>query len=56
VTVVELFIDGLLAGRSTSAPYSMTIKHPSPGAHTLQLKAYDAAGNVGLSAPITVYR
>jgi hypothetical protein len=25
------------------------------GAHTLQCRAYDAAGNVGLSAPITVY-
>jgi hypothetical protein len=58
VTKVELYINGRLHGTSTTVPASFswsTSKLPS-GAHTLQSYAYDAAGNIGSSALITVYK
>lgn len=58
VTKVELYINGRLHGTSTTVPASFswsTSKLPT-GAHTLQSYAYDAAGNIGSSALITVYR
>ncbi|HKQ48942.1 MAG TPA: S8 family serine peptidase [Phycisphaerae bacterium] len=57
VTRVELYVDGVLKSTSTVAPFTTawnTRSMPS-GAHFVQCRAYDAAGNVGLSAPITVY-
>jgi chitodextrinase len=58
VTRVEHFVDGALANTDTSSPYgfSWNTKTVSNGAHSLQAKAYDAAGNVGTSAavPVTV--
>lgn len=58
VTRVELYIDGKLAGSSTSAPVTFTWNtgRVSPGAHTLRSYAYDAAGNIGTSSLVTVYR
>ena len=56
VTRVELFVDGSLAGTDTSSPYSFswnTTGVPN-GSHSLQTRAYDAAGNVGSSAVVTV--
>lgn len=56
VTKIDLLVDGSLAGTMTSAPYALlwdTTRSPN-GTHTLQTKAYDAAGNVGLSATVSV--
>jgi subtilisin family serine protease len=58
VVKVELYVDGKLTATSTSAPFSTkwNARKAAPGAHTLQCKAYDAAGNVGVSAAVTVSR
>jgi hypothetical protein len=58
VVKVELYVDGSLTGTSTSAPFTTqwNARRAAAGAHTLQCKAYDAAGNVGYSASVTVYR
>jgi hypothetical protein len=55
---IELYADGVLVSTSTSAPFTMkwnTNKTPR-GAHILQTKAYDSAGNIGTSAPVTGYK
>src|SRR3989344_3760887 len=62
VARVEFYVDGVLKSSDTSAPYSYAWDttnggaHACLGAHThvLATKAYDAAGNVGLSADGTV--
>jgi thermitase len=58
ITRVELFIDGKLFGTTTTASSSFTwnISKVSAGAHTLQACAYDAAGNIGSSHLVTVYK
>ena len=58
VTRVDLYVDGVIAGSSTSAPFTFrwNAKKARAGAHTLQCKAYDRAGNVGSSPICTVYR
>jgi len=56
VTKIDLLVDGSVAGTMTSAPYALlwdTTRSPN-GTHTLQTKAYDGAGNVGLSATVSV--
>lgn len=56
VTHVDLYVNGTQAGTSTSAPFSFrwnSRKAPVPS--TLQVKAYDAAGNSAASQVITVY-
>ena len=53
---VDLYVDGVLVNSSSTAPF-MTVWNSSsavPGNYGLQVKAYDAAGNVGVSAAITV--
>ncbi len=56
VTRVECYLDGGLIGASTNAmagfPWN-TAAYPN-GSCTLQARAYDAAGNVGMSAVVTV--
>jgi len=56
ITKVEWYLDGAMAGSSTSASasFSWDTTHSANGSHTLLAKAYDAAGNVGVSASITV--
>lgn len=57
VSRVELYIDGVLRSVSTVTPFTTawnTRTTPS-GAHVLRCRAYDAAGNMGLSQQITVY-
>ncbi len=56
VVSVGLYIDGILTGTSTSAPFTMkwNSRKATPGQHVLQEKAYDAAGNVGVSASVSV--
>ncbi|MGE3539867.1 MAG: S8 family serine peptidase [Candidatus Tectimicrobiota bacterium] len=58
VTKVELYIDGKLYGTDTSAPYafSWNTKRVTAGSHQLQSRAYDARGNVGSSALISVVK
>jgi len=58
VTRVELYVDGALVISSTASPFTTkwNARKEKSGAHTLQCKAYDAAGNVGVSPPLTVYK
>jgi hypothetical protein len=57
LTKVELYVDGNLTSTSTTAPFTTSWnagRRVAAGAHTLQCKAYDAAGNVGNSATVRV--
>jgi len=58
VSRVELYVDGVLSDALTAAPYSFTVntRRWSRGAHLLQCRAYDTAGNMGASAVVTVYK
>jgi thermitase len=58
VTMIELWVDGRMVSASTSPPFTTkwNSKKAARGAHTLQCRAYDAAGNVGFSQIVTVYR
>jgi subtilisin family serine protease len=58
VVKTELYVDGILVTSSTSAPFTMkwNSRKAAAGAHELQCKAYDAAGNAGSSAPVTVFK
>jgi beta-lactamase superfamily II metal-dependent hydrolase len=56
VTKVEFYLDGALQSTDTTSPYAWswnTLTSPN-GSHSLQSKAYDAAGNTGSSATISV--
>ena len=58
VVRVELYADGVLVASSSSAPFTTkwnTKKIPA-GAHNLQCRAYDAAGNSGVSQVVNVYK
>jgi len=52
----ELYVDGVLVSSSISAPFTTkwNTRKAKSGAHVLQCKAYDAAGNVGLSQLVNV--
>jgi Bacterial Ig domain len=56
VTKVEIYIDSALATTLTTSPYnfSWNTTTVANGSHSIFSKAYDAAGNVGTSATITV--
>jgi hypothetical protein len=56
VTKVEWYVDGFLAGSTATLPASFSWKTTGAtnGTHTVQAKAYDAAGNVGVSSLVTV--
>jgi Big-like domain-containing protein len=56
VTKVELYVDGALKATDTASPYSFTwdTTGVANGGHSLASKAYDAAGNVGTSATVSV--
>jgi subtilisin family serine protease len=56
VAKVEWYLDGVLTGTSaSSAPvFSWATTNTANGSHTLQAKAYDAAGNTGTSGPATL--
>lgn len=58
VVKVELYVDGALTATSTSAPFTLkwNARKAAKGPHTLQCRAYDAAGNVGVSQSVTVYK
>ncbi|MDE3245768.1 MAG: M4 family metallopeptidase, partial [Acidobacteriota bacterium] len=58
VTKVEFYVDGVLKGTDTTAPFSLALDSTTlaNGSHTLVAKAYDPSGNVGTSTsvPFTV--
>ena len=56
VTKLEVYLDGVLAGSisGSSANFSWDTTAHADGTATLQSRAYDAAGNVGVSQPVTV--
>lgn len=58
VTKVELYVDGAIVSTSTIAPFTNTwnARQATAGTHTLQCKAYDAAGNGAVSPVVTVSR
>ena len=58
VTRVELYVDGKLKATSTTAPFTTkwNTRKESTGAHVLQCRAYDAAGNIGTSSQVSVYK
>lgn len=58
VVRVDLYVDGQLKATSTNAPFTSkwNTRRETSGAHTLLCKAYDAAGNLGSSSPITVFK
>ncbi len=57
VTDAQLWVDGQLARTTWQAPFTLdwTTGHSALGTHTLLVRAMDASGNVGVSAPIDVY-
>jgi hypothetical protein len=56
VTRVEFYLDGALQSTDSSAPYAWSWNSATSanGAHTLQSKAFDAAGNSGSSTVVDV--
>ena len=58
VKKVEFYVDGVLTASSTTASLNVkwNTRRVTSGAHILQSKAYDAAGNIGASLPLTVYK
>jgi len=56
VSRVELFVDGSLHSTDTTSPYSFSWNTTTVanGSHSLQTRAYDAAGNVGSSSVVGV--
>jgi len=58
VVRVELYADGILVSASTSAPFTTkwNTRKVATGAHNLQCRAYDAAGNSGNSQIVAVYK
>jgi chitodextrinase len=56
VTKVELYVDGTLNSTLTSSPYNFSLNTTTltNATHSLTTKAYDAAGNVGTSAAVSV--
>ena len=58
VKQVSIYLDGVQQYSGSVAPYSVSVntKKLSSGWHTITAKAWDAAGNVGTSATVTVQR
>lgn len=58
VTKVELYVDGVLYSSSSRSPFNIkwSTRKTAKGAHTLEAKAFDAAGNTGASTMVMVYK
>ena len=56
VTAVEFFVDGMLKGTDTTAPFAIgwDTRTTGDGTHVLAAKAYDPSHNVGTSAQVAV--
>jgi hypothetical protein len=53
VVKVEMLVDGVVIQTDLVPPYQFSFTQPE-GPHTLQVKAYDAAGNTGLSQVVNI--
>ena len=52
---VDLYVDGVFKSSARRQPYTNTWNsRKSLGSHVLSCKVYDNAGNVGISANVTV--
>jgi hypothetical protein len=51
---VVIYVDGVAVSTNTVAPYAYRWNITGPGPHTIQARAYDAAGNVADSPQITI--
>ena len=51
---VEFYVDGQLIAISTVAPYNERWIISGTGQHFIELRAYDAAGNMSISKRITI--
>jgi hypothetical protein len=56
VARVDLYLDGVLYASDSASPYSFSWNTTTAanGSHTLMAKAYDAAGNEGMSGTVSV--
>ncbi|MCA9348158.1 hypothetical protein KC867_01990 [Candidatus Saccharibacteria bacterium] len=56
ITRVEILLDGGIYSTIYQSPYSISLESQSitDGIHTLQAKAYDSSGNVGVSSMVTI--
>jgi len=56
VASVDFYIDNIYASTDSSSPFQLSwnASTVSNSTHTISAKAYDAAGNMGLSAPVSV--
>lgn len=56
VVKTELYVDGNLTSSATVLPFGFNLDTTllANGSHTLQVKAYDAAGNVGVSTIVNI--
>jgi hypothetical protein len=56
VSKVEFYVDDVLQATDTTSPFSFSWNTATAGngSHSLVAKSYDAAGNVGTSAPVSV--
>ena len=54
VTKVEFWVDGALSGSATASPWQWALDSTklTNGSHSLVVKAFDAAGNVGTSGAV----
>ncbi len=55
---VELYVDGALSASSSASPFTIkwNTRRIAAGAHTIQSRAYDAAGNIGTSVALNVFK
>jgi Big-like domain-containing protein len=58
VTQVSIYVDNVLQCTDMTAPYtcSWNTRKAASGSHVITANAWDAAGNMGSAAPITVYK
>ncbi|MDB6019247.1 MAG: hypothetical protein JWR19_3736 [Pedosphaera sp.] len=54
ITNVEFYVNGILVGHSTNAPYTVSWTNTIPGRYSLRAVAYDAAGISSTSEAITI--
>ena len=54
VTLVELYLDGVLQGNNATAPFGMLLLNMSPGSYRITAKAFDDAGASAVSDPVNI--
>ncbi len=56
IDYVEFFVDGISKGNDTSEPYTYDWRELRSGKHTVQMKAYDKAGNTATTEELLVFK